>query len=274
MPPMGEVVYSQDATIAVIRDYYDFLTKLYLHVEEIIQPPEEGWPSITPESLKSLGKTENVVSLLQHLPYIREHDECGNKADGTPWTYFADWQHEAQMLAHDSTFAERPIIVFELSPPIDVPSHVISLTIGGRNRWRFLLDTELGVIYWIGCPEELKHDSRHKKVKNEAKELDWRAGAGIWAITEFFDLLKDQYIKLNFWPYDSQYVYDIWGHHKDGVASLVRDIYSDHEWPDLTQYRKEECLEALGAALEEHFPLQYGLRDEGDPLNHWGMNSV
>jgi hypothetical protein len=85
MPPLSEIVYSEAATIAAIRDYYKFLTKMYLNDSVITYPPEGGWPSITTESLQSLGKTKKVISLLRHLPYILDYS-----GHGAAYTNFAN----------------------------------------------------------------------------------------------------------------------------------------------------------------------------------------
>jgi len=44
---------------------------MYLRESDVIEPPEGGWPNITTDSLQDLGKTDEVISLLRHLPYIR-----------------------------------------------------------------------------------------------------------------------------------------------------------------------------------------------------------
>ncbi|CAK1360700.1 unnamed protein product [Cercospora beticola] len=67
------ITYSRAATVAAFQDYYDFLTKMYLDPKYLMQPPEGGWPEITPENLKDLNKTDEVVPLLRCLPYVRKH---------------------------------------------------------------------------------------------------------------------------------------------------------------------------------------------------------
>jgi hypothetical protein len=42
MHELSEIVYSRDATVAAFRDYYLFLTKMYLNESDIMEPPEEG----------------------------------------------------------------------------------------------------------------------------------------------------------------------------------------------------------------------------------------
>jgi hypothetical protein len=50
-------------------------------------------------------------------------------------------------------------------------------------------------------------------------------------------------------------VIDVWVPSRpSGLFRLVQDIYREHSWPNLGQYRKQECLEAVQTALEEQYP--------------------
>ena len=55
------VGFNRDATVAAIRDYYHFLTKMYLDEDRIMEPPPGGWPNMTPETMSPLGKTDEVI---------------------------------------------------------------------------------------------------------------------------------------------------------------------------------------------------------------------
>ncbi|KAK7958508.1 hypothetical protein PG988_013356 [Apiospora saccharicola] len=73
MPDLEGVSYSKRRALP---------RSIYLHKSEIICPPEGGWPSITqayPEVLARFGKSDKVISLLAHLPYIRNK---GGAEDG------------------------------------------------------------------------------------------------------------------------------------------------------------------------------------------------
>jgi len=45
MPELSDIAYSRDATIAAFRDYYQFLTKMYLKESDVIEPPEDAGPA-------------------------------------------------------------------------------------------------------------------------------------------------------------------------------------------------------------------------------------
>ncbi len=71
MPKLSEVRHSREAAVAAASEYFGFLAKMYLDESNILRPPEGGWPEITVDRLKGLGKTDEVVMLLRHLPYLR-----------------------------------------------------------------------------------------------------------------------------------------------------------------------------------------------------------
>lgn len=58
--------------IAAITDFYKLVTKLpYISPTALVHPSDQGWPDINAEELRKRGKTEEVISLLRHLPYLR-----------------------------------------------------------------------------------------------------------------------------------------------------------------------------------------------------------
>jgi hypothetical protein len=67
---------------------------MYMNESQVIYPPAEGWPSIVnadPAKLQDLGKSDEVLSLLAHLPYIRCPGDWNHDADVVPWNSFEDW---------------------------------------------------------------------------------------------------------------------------------------------------------------------------------------
>jgi hypothetical protein len=68
MPKLENFSYLFEETVTAVNDYYDFLTKVYIDESRILPSPEGGWPEITPERLKDLGKTDEVIKLLQYMP--------------------------------------------------------------------------------------------------------------------------------------------------------------------------------------------------------------
>ncbi|KAI1800389.1 hypothetical protein F4811DRAFT_33716 [Daldinia bambusicola] len=271
MPSLDEISYSRDLTVATALEYYDFLTKMYLKESDVIEPPEGGWPNLS-TNLRSLGKTDEVVSLLCHLPYIRRHPDDRDEAQGAAECYFADWQQLGHQLASGQVTGETLRVVTEgASIYEDVPPYVVSLTAGGRNNPVFLLDTKFGVAHWYEAPGEVRYEPSREPIEDDPydyapeKEAEWRADGQYWAIPDFFEMLKDQFRDLKFIPISSQRVIDMYtmrGSDADGMIPMLQNIYREHGWPDLERYHKRECLEAVHAALEERYPDYADRRDD------------
>ncbi|KAI8960797.1 hypothetical protein F5Y11DRAFT_358166 [Daldinia sp. FL1419] len=224
MPTLDEISYSRDEAVATIRNYYRFLTKMYLKESDVIEPPQGGWPNLR-ANLQSFEKSDEVISLLRHLPYIRRPSDDRDRK-------ISDWAAKGRMAGEDFKMLSEDFSIRE-----DVPPHVVGLTFGGRNNPIFLLDTELGV----------------------------RAEGQYWAIPDFFGVLEDQFRELKFIPTSSRTVMDVYttpGPYSDGMIPMLRDIYREHGWPDLERYRKRECLEAVQMALEERYPDYAHRRDD------------
>jgi hypothetical protein len=249
MPSIDEIEYSHDETISAIRDYYQFLSKLYLDKSNIAEPPEGGWSNITPELMKKLNKTDEVTQLLRNLPYIKPID--GQRIHAVPWTSFVDWDYEIEDFAKNTDFNDISHCEGCLD---DIPPHVIGLTAGcGPDESIFLLDTQLGVIYfhafpWINtCREPIQEDPFEYGPEDE----EWRReGVEAWSIPDFFEVLKDQFRKLRYLPRNTRQVNDTF-EKPHRVDALIQEIYRAHGWPDLDLYRKDECLRAISDLMDQ-----------------------
>lgn len=272
MPPISEIPpFSVETTISVIRNYYSFLTEMYLNDSDVIEPPEGGWPSITHERFRSLGKTYEVVNLLRHLPYVRE--TLGIiEPQASAHTCFADWQSIAQRFDPNDPEDVDGIRITTEDEVLEeyenrVPGHVIGLTDGGRNNNIFLLDTNLNVIFWLGgsgpvkglaCREPITGYCPHDDDDIPENEANWRGDADAWAVEDFFEVLKDNFRQLRFIPDGSRQVWEMWtefGIGREDVIPTVQEIYREHGWPDLGRYRKAECIAAVRKTLLERYDM-------------------
>ncbi|KAI0441498.1 hypothetical protein F4803DRAFT_416186 [Xylaria telfairii] len=264
MPELEDIHYSRDETIAAIHDYLTFLAKMYLPDESIIVPPEAGWPSIASADKSitdQLGKTPEVIALLARLPYVRTD---GENIEIAPECCFANWQGNFQALSEGTTDADGIKLLTE-GPDLfeETPSPVFGLT-GCAYGPLFVLDTELGIIHWSECSGEIKDDLSIESVDvvdelfdGRYQENDWRHHEASWAITDFFEVLKEQFRQLNYIPINPYAVTNAsirYGPDKAGLIPMLREIYRNHGWPDLQHYRKDDCLEAVQRALEERYP--------------------
>jgi hypothetical protein len=268
MPSLEDVTYSEEATVAAFRDYYNFLVKMYLKESEIMEPPEGGWPDITPERFRGFGKTDKVISLMRHLPYMRQYNrDSQTQTQVAPLSYFTNWAEVASSLIRGHRKDEDLKSIGEgFEYEDDIPSHVFGFVDAIREEEPplFFIDTELGVVHWPDCPDEIKYStgttiSGDSSDFGPANESEWRREHA-WAIPDFFKLLKHQFRKLVFFPtgwlkvFGCHYGYsgdDVVG--PDGLIVSMRAVYREHGWPNLEQYRKEECLKAVKRIVKDRF---------------------
>lgn len=269
MPRLEEVSYSEAECVAAVGDYYQFLTKMYLDVSEVIYSPEGGWPSITGADagvLAKFGKNDTVISLLAHLPYIRTIDGPDEHPHAIAEHVFADWNNAfTRMCMWPDRNVEEWRIATEGYPFYEVaPPHVVGLVAGGNGTPVILVDTELGIIVWDDYP--YKHSETHLREPiwddpydyAPEDEAEFRGDATAWAITDFFEVLKGLFLELYYIPQNSRTVVlgeETFGH-PQGMLAMLRQIYHEHGWPDLSAYRKKDCLKAVKAAMEANYPSE------------------
>jgi hypothetical protein len=138
--------------------------------------------------------------------------------------------------------------------------------VGLTSQWQkgltFLLDTELGVIYWYDCEDEAKvdipedHPDPYGWFNDDLiteDQAEWRSNRGVWEISDFFEMLKADFRTLKFVPFRYDNVRAAWRGRSDKCRETlegVQKIYKDHGWPDLKRYRKNDCLAAIEVYLE------------------------
>jgi hypothetical protein len=261
MPRIEDISYSRKATVAAIRDYYRFLVSMYLNLTDVQEPPSGGWPSIPLNGWKNFDKTDEVIGLLRELPYLRDRSAPFG-LHGAAFTVFADWQWTPENIDGQ--------VLKEWSEPdpdkATIPAHIVGLTVPNDRKLSpaFLLDTELGVIYWYECHGEIK-SLEFSEIEGDSydwgddglipeDQLDWRANSGVWAIEMFFEMLKDHFQKLNFVPTSPHEVGDMWAGREDyGRETLrkVQMIYRKHGWPDVARFNKQECAAEVETLVNE-----------------------
>lgn len=127
-----------DKIVKIISAFYDFLVAhKNLPASAIKTPPSEGWPEEYRQAFRKLGKSEDVVNLLSHLPYI--------ETDGAELRIW-EMIYETKPIDYISRInlkrlseqVEEKRYLFEPNES-KIPSHVFSLTNGRLyGSWLFL----------------------------------------------------------------------------------------------------------------------------------------
>ncbi|KAH9895339.1 hypothetical protein F4778DRAFT_746386 [Xylariomycetidae sp. FL2044] len=258
MPNLDDTTYSRERVIAAVRDYYKFLTHIHLRESEILEPPETGWPSINAENFAPLGKTNEVLELLRHLPYIRRWNG-GSQSQGAPDACFVDYQHEfiPEGLGKGRLDSVK-MITDGADTWDDTPSDVVGLLSAPHDGNCFLLDTKVGIIYWVNCQPWLEKSPSREPVNTSGYgEEVWRSSPA-WAVEDFFELLKDQFRAQVCVATSEETVRETYGPGTEEpdeyteAIRVVQRIYREHGWPDLAIFDKHSCLEEVQEYLEEH----------------------
>lgn len=137
-----ESSYSREKATTAVRSFYTFLTSLpRLSADDILDPPQGGWPDLTDEFLEPFGKNAAVHDLLRHLPVIQS-DGQGNEQIAPITT----------AIRYNGPFTRwalgRGLINGNLAPygAGEIPPHVAVLTTGSRYGSWLLLDTQTGML--------------------------------------------------------------------------------------------------------------------------------
>jgi len=132
--------YSRETTVKAVRSYYAFLVAKLGAIRPscIIEPPVGGWPNITAASLVSLKKTDEVVELLRHLPYIKGESKGDWNEKIAPETNAFQYGGPGTMPSNGTAR--------DMWPPGagEIPTHVAVLTMGARYGSWLLFDTVEG----------------------------------------------------------------------------------------------------------------------------------
>jgi hypothetical protein len=264
MLELDEISYSESAAVTAISDFYKFLTKMYLDEETVEWPPEGGWPTLTENAFGSMEKSDQVISLLRQLPYMQDDSDGEQRPQGLPEASFWNWKDNVKddEPLDPKAVKEVKILTEDFLCDITTPDLVGLLEGGKDENTVILLDTKYGIAYWPECPDEIREETDQEQIQDDSEawdsqeEADWRCDAPAWTIPDLFAMLREQFEQLRFIPVNSRQVINTWSVHSDHgeVKEMLQGIYREHGWPDLENYRKEECIEAVKEALAEQYP--------------------
>ncbi|KAG9696265.1 hypothetical protein KCU95_g4395, partial [Aureobasidium melanogenum] len=149
-------MYSQHGTVEAILAFYQQLIKHpYLDESALKIPPASGWDTVDAEALRALGKTDAVIDLLRHLPYL-------------------DGRGDGYLIAFETIpvdFTETSTAMTEEVYPI--PGHCVYLTEGlGREGYRLILDTERGTTTAFSIMEYELSTSEMRKYKADQRQQE------------------------------------------------------------------------------------------------------
>lgn len=139
----GTATYDQDQVVAAVTEFYKFLTDMpYIAPADVLLPPPEGWSNINKDRFAALGKDDNVIELLAHLPYI---NMSGPEFMVAPYTYPIDYRGDKFQSALDKGVENAKLNGWYIPSFHEFPSWVVPLTTGIIHGDYLMLDTSDGV---------------------------------------------------------------------------------------------------------------------------------
>ncbi|KAJ4124259.1 hypothetical protein NW768_009618 [Fusarium equiseti] len=254
--------YTAHELVAIILDFYQFLTTLHFDPEDLKVAPPEGWPSLTPELLSGLDKSDKVIEFMRHIPYFKQRD----------WP--VGFHYKSQLcdipeytekdIEEEMSWAEDYDFGWDDAEPDQ--KHYIRLADGMESGAHLLwLNVKDGMI----IDYELKGDSEDP--------VD---------VQVYFNRLKDQYRRLVLVPGPPGIITADWeeidevedeevlteeqfpaqGEDIDRYENVAfaRKLYRSFGWPDA--FRREECWEKVDKLQDAMEEMEENIW-EGSPLS-------
>lgn len=148
--------YDRDSIVAEITSFYKLLSAFYIPADAIIYPPPDGWPEVTPKNYSFLEKTDAVIDLIRHLPFIQpicHHPEEDLSIyelwpETAPVHYISDRFHNDRVFGRHDGIGPTWEAMYPNYEDVNIPSHVLTFAVPNAQRygdWAFI-DTERGTI--------------------------------------------------------------------------------------------------------------------------------
>jgi hypothetical protein len=150
------MAYNRDIVVNCIKRHYDLLVRAaYLDPANIQYPPADGWSDeqLVVDVLRVLGRSDKVIDLLRHLPYIKDSAENFYIYHEThPMSYLRGTDLVGNLKAEECQ--GKDLCELLLMPvPADWPAGFISLSHGREGTW-WVIDTTKGLIVNTHAYEE------------------------------------------------------------------------------------------------------------------------
>ncbi|KAK2600088.1 hypothetical protein QQS21_005174 [Conoideocrella luteorostrata] len=233
--------YDRDTVVRCMERYYDLLVEMaYIEASDILRPPPTGWTDkqLAMELLAPAGRSETVIDLLKHLPYLRRNRNAGTS---NHWQIHeqcrsVSYLHEADFYAEGhpedaDTFFHEQLMPFD---GLVTPPGMIALASDCRvDVW--VLDVDEGAVY--DCSSWLVDD-------DAPEELPWKKYGHQMEVEEFFDEVYGHVKKLLLIPVpggDDRWPYIQAGNCTEGRQ--YKRLLEEHGWPE--KLDKESYLESL-----------------------------
>ncbi|TEA19039.1 hypothetical protein C8034_v009466 [Colletotrichum sidae] len=252
--------YSRDTVVNCLNRHYDLLVRMGYMDEAVIQrPPAAGWSDaeLRVDALRAMGRSETVVDLLRHVPYLRENETADPVEVFTetfPLRYLRDGRWFGDASVED--FGSTPLLDLGFAPfDGEVPPDMVSLTHADEGVW-WVVDTSEGCIYPYGSDVDHAH--------GVPEGQPWRAVEAV-PIQTYFDGIYSQVGNLEVVPAPRSGKWEarvIDEETEEGQA--VKQLYRQFGWPDA--FRRDEFIQAVEKTRAAVIEAAMGHDDEDEEM--------
>ncbi|OBT46082.1 hypothetical protein VE00_02822 [Pseudogymnoascus sp. WSF 3629] len=236
-PPPPLPLYNQSTLTPLLTHHYTTLSQIcYITPSSILLPPPTDWPStrLSTPSLRLIGRNETVISLLQHIPYLDKEYQVWPE---TEHLKYLDWKWDDADTITKRMAQERGGggDIYPFSPFSSPLASMVTLTHEWGGVW-WVIDTDTGLVW----PSESQWS-----VHTGEGEMEWMWYVPV-GIEAFFDNVWRRLVGLEVVPMRGFGRERKGGEEEEGVA--VKKIFLKCGWPDLSNFRREECIKLAGEA--------------------------
>lgn len=227
---------------AALLSFYEFLTALHIPAKALKRPPPEGWDFVNAERFACLNKSDAVIDLYKHIPYITRDNiayqidiNCvGVDYTGNHFTYgplksqCEKRQPTIEYIQEDGTPAwdrlEEPEHIAVLSEPATAIGYYI------------LLDTRDGQVCIVHPRDAYDCVSGHCEDN----------------LKEYLGHLERKYKQLRKIALNPETVIsDYRSYIPDRMVDIFKGIYRKHGWPS-AEFDRDACMEEVGMIEEAY----------------------
>lgn len=235
------------------HDFVRFMQSMHVPDDAILFPPEGGWPEITKESFRSLGKSDKVIEILRNMAYIEDPSGATPREilDGKA---LADYREPYVVEQITSGKAQNVLGYTERvdEPDESVPRDVIGLTVGDMYGGSIFLDCRHGIVRWPDGPGQTSFGINTRGDPSGEGDEDWGSDTA-WPVEEFFDYIKEKFRSLEQLAFNQRRLIEKDLFSKEPVYDfdLFKEMYERHGWPG-PDYNKEACMKEMVGYCEEN----------------------
>ncbi|OHE91959.1 hypothetical protein CORC01_12747 [Colletotrichum orchidophilum] len=258
--------YDRNVVVNCLKRHYELLVRMgYMDASAVELPPAAGWSDaeLRVDALRAMGRSETVIDLLRHIPYVHENEEADPVEVYTetfPLRYLRNgrWFGGGNGSGSGDSgeeFANTPLLDLGFAPfDGPVPADMVSLTHADEGTW-WLIDTSQGCIYPYGT----EFDKREEDVPVDKQ---WLVVDPV-PVQAYFDKIYSQVGNLDVVPaprsgkWEARVVEE---YTEEGQE--VKRLYLEHGWPNA--FRREEFIQAVERTRASFIEAGLGHDDDDD----------